>query len=251
MILSYCGVRELASFREQKSPHFLTRSIQQAWQLFQNMSIKAYPISLNSTLSLLFPVAEGKSTLSYTGFRVPSREACLCLERFSGEVTRAEWMQVYLFKPVAVKKTMSQQPSHHGRALNRIFTVALQLILLSACFQCSHMVASRYSQPNSRWRARTLSQAADHAPAVGVATPTSKAKEKELPPRWLGCRALSQSLSFLLLQLSDLSPWFTTRCHRPHPLPLRCSAREAEQEHNTDLQRVPRLRRALVMLCWD
>lgn len=87
------------------------------------------------------------------------------------------------------------------------------------------MVASRYSLPNSRWRAHTLLQAADHALAVRVATPTSKAKEKELPPRWQGCRVLSQSLSSLLLQLSNLSPWFSTRCHHStlphtHLLPL-------------------------------
>lgn len=154
MLLSSCGIRELASFRTEKSLHFFTISIQQAWQLFQNISVKANPISLNSSFSPLFPVAEGKSILNYTRFIVSSRETSLGSDQFSGEVTGAECMQVYLFEPVAVrtrgKRRLSQQPSHHGRALNRIFAVALQLILLSARFQCSHMVASRYSQPNSR-----------------------------------------------------------------------------------------------------
>lgn len=88
------------------------------------------------------------------------------------------------------------------------------------------MAASRYSQPTSRWRARALSQAEDRALAVGVATPASKAKQKELPPRWPGRGAVSQSVSSLLLQLSNLSPRFSTRCHPPRLLPLGHAAEE-------------------------
>lgn len=54
-LLLWCDGISLLQRTEE--PHFLTRSIQQAWQLFQNISIKANPISLNSTLSLLFPIA--------------------------------------------------------------------------------------------------------------------------------------------------------------------------------------------------
>lgn len=112
-LLLWCDGISLLQRTEE--PHFLTRSIQQAWQLFQNISIKENPISLNSTPSLLFPIAGAGgvggvcvqlglylSTLNYTGFRAPSREVCLCFEQLSGEMIGAEWMQVYLFKPITV-----------------------------------------------------------------------------------------------------------------------------------------------------
>lgn len=150
MVLSYCGVMELASCKGHKSPCVLPRSIQQAWQLFQNISIKANPVSLNSTLSLLYPVAEQKTktkqkyncVFMWTPWIIQDSqhqaEKCFCFKQLSGKIIGDEWMQVYLFKPITMmtwgKRRVSQQSSHHGIAQKRIFTVALQLILLSVSF---------------------------------------------------------------------------------------------------------------------
>lgn len=117
------------------------------------------------------------------------------------------------------------------------------------------MVASRYPRPNSSWRAHTLLQAAAHALAARVATATSKAKEKDLPPRWQGRRALSHSLSSLLLELSNLSPWFSTCCHhstlpRPYFLPLGYTA-ENQSRSTVHTSGQSCLLSTVVMLSWD